>query len=222
MVLNQPILEVQDIPYGVFTHDNNSVILLIEVGDPSLALPGGTAGKIKTVRKRGPSRVRLLTFPRRYNYCGEFLKVLEDVPWVFFTCALQSRVIASPEGVGPAAEKRYPWRPVEVPDPPPGGARKTDLNEGQTQKGKESVCYARLIPRKTYVDVGHIEDLTQEKFSLQRALEASRTLAESLAAENSSLTDSYNQQRSIVNRLKSDMESLQEEIKAQLVSIYYI
>ncbi|PPD82765.1 hypothetical protein GOBAR_DD20299 [Gossypium barbadense] len=68
----------------------------------------------------------------------------------------------------------------------------------------------------------HIEDLTQEKFSLQRALEASRTLAESLAAENSSLTDSYNQQRSIVNRLKSDMESLQEEIKAQLVSIYYI
>lgn len=40
----------------------------------------------------------------------------------------------------------------------------------------------------------HIEDLTQEKFSLQRALEASRALAESLAADNSSLTDSYNQQ----------------------------
>ncbi|KAK4732677.1 hypothetical protein R3W88_025665 [Solanum pinnatisectum] len=40
----------------------------------------------------------------------------------------------------------------------------------------------------------HIEDLTQEKFSLQRALEASLTLAESLAAENSTLTDSYNQQ----------------------------
>lgn len=40
----------------------------------------------------------------------------------------------------------------------------------------------------------HIEDLTQEKFSLQRALEASRVLAESLATENSALTDSYNQQ----------------------------
>ncbi|XP_017633738.1 protein BLISTER isoform X1 [Gossypium arboreum] len=65
----------------------------------------------------------------------------------------------------------------------------------------------------------HIEDLTQEKFSLQRALEASRTLAESLAAENSSLTDSYNQQRSVVNQLKSDMESLQEEIKAQLAEL---
>lgn len=40
----------------------------------------------------------------------------------------------------------------------------------------------------------HIEDLTQEKFSLQRALDASRSLAESLASENSALTDSFNQQ----------------------------
>ncbi|KAI9194593.1 hypothetical protein LWI28_007424 [Acer negundo] len=65
----------------------------------------------------------------------------------------------------------------------------------------------------------HIEDLTQEKFSLQRSLEASRALAESLASENSSMTDSYNQQRSVVNQLKSDMENLQEEIKAQLVEL---
>ncbi|KAK8539455.1 hypothetical protein V6N13_104306 [Hibiscus sabdariffa] len=65
----------------------------------------------------------------------------------------------------------------------------------------------------------HIEDLTQEKFSLQRAVEASRTLAESLAAENSSLTDCYNQQRSVVNQLKYDMERLQEEIKAQLAEL---
>lgn len=65
----------------------------------------------------------------------------------------------------------------------------------------------------------HIEDLTQEKFSLQRALEASRALAESLAAENSSLTESYNQQGSVVNQLKSDMDTLQEEIKAQLVEL---
>ncbi|WCJ24167.1 BLISTER [Euphorbia peplus] len=65
----------------------------------------------------------------------------------------------------------------------------------------------------------HIEDLTQEKFSLQRALEASRALAESLAAENSSLTDNYNHQRSFVNQLKSDMENLQKEIKAHLVEL---
>ncbi|CAN4090992.1 unnamed protein product [Withania somnifera] len=62
----------------------------------------------------------------------------------------------------------------------------------------------------------HIEDLTQEKFSLQRALEASRTLAESLASENSALTDSYNQQGSFVGQLKAEMEKLQEEIKAHL------
>ncbi|XP_028222642.1 protein BLISTER-like isoform X2 [Glycine soja] len=63
----------------------------------------------------------------------------------------------------------------------------------------------------------HIEDLTKEKFSLRRALEASRTLAESLATENSTLTDNYNQQRSVVDQLKSDMENLQEDIKARLV-----
>ncbi|KAH0708280.1 hypothetical protein KY284_009707 [Solanum tuberosum] len=65
----------------------------------------------------------------------------------------------------------------------------------------------------------HIEDLTQEKFSSQRALEASRFLAESLAAENSALTESYNQQGSFVTQLKSDIEELQEEIKAQLVEL---
>ncbi|KAH1229193.1 hypothetical protein AAZV13_10G102700 [Glycine max] len=65
----------------------------------------------------------------------------------------------------------------------------------------------------------HIEDLTKEKFSLQRALEASRTLAESLATENSTLTDNYNQQRSVVNQLKSDMENLHEDIKARLVEL---
>ncbi|OWM84258.1 protein BLISTER isoform X2 [Punica granatum] len=65
----------------------------------------------------------------------------------------------------------------------------------------------------------HIEDLTQEKFSLQRALEASRALAESLASENSSLTDSYNQQRGAVNQLKADMEKLQEEISTQLAEL---
>ncbi|XXG79548.1 hypothetical protein AAC387_Pa09g0591 [Persea americana] len=65
----------------------------------------------------------------------------------------------------------------------------------------------------------HIEDLTQEKFSLQRALEASRVLAESLAVENSSLTDSFNQQGAVVNQLKSDMERLQEEIRNQLSAL---
>ncbi|KAJ6847099.1 uncharacterized protein M6B38_284830 [Iris pallida] len=64
----------------------------------------------------------------------------------------------------------------------------------------------------------HIEDLTQEKFSLQRALDTSQTLAQSLAAENSSLTDSYNQQGKVVSQLRSDIERLEKEIKAQLLA----
>lgn len=62
----------------------------------------------------------------------------------------------------------------------------------------------------------HIEDLTQEKFSLQRDLDASRALAESLASENSSMTDTYNQQRGLVNQLKDDMERLYQQIQAQM------
>lgn len=65
----------------------------------------------------------------------------------------------------------------------------------------------------------HIEDLTQEKFSLQRALDTSKALAESLASENSSLTESYNQQASIVTQLKAEMERLQGEIKARMVEL---
>ncbi|CAH2080648.1 unnamed protein product [Thlaspi arvense] len=79
--------------------------------------------------------------------------------------------------------------------------------------------YSRKLDEDFAALEQHIEDLTQEKFSLQRALEASRALAESLASENSSLTDSYNQQGSVVNQLKSDMEKLQEEIKGQLAEM---
>lgn len=39
-----------------------------------------------------------------------------------------------------------------------------------------------------------IEDLTKEKFSLQRTLQKSQELAENLATDNSALTDKFNQQ----------------------------
>lgn len=60
----------------------------------------------------------------------------------------------------------------------------------------QQICSMSLLSQKyLYLScLQHIEDLTQEKFSLQRSLEASQALAESLAAENSSLTDTYNQQ----------------------------
>uniref|UniRef100_A0A0E0JSM1 Uncharacterized protein n=1 Tax=Oryza punctata TaxID=4537 RepID=A0A0E0JSM1_ORYPU len=61
-----------------------------------------------------------------------------------------------------------------------------------------------------------IEDLTKEKFALQRTLEKSQELAQTLATDNSALTDKFNQQAQIISNLTSDMERLQNEIQAQL------
>ncbi|OEL16317.1 hypothetical protein BAE44_0022658 [Dichanthelium oligosanthes] len=91
-----------------------------------------------------------------------------------------------------------------------------------------------------------IEDLTKEKFSLQRTLQKSQELAETLATDNSALTDKFNQQvcanspddyqnsfklilsvklsnncaAHVISQLTSDMERLQEEIQAQLYNIH--
>ncbi|KAL2613714.1 hypothetical protein R1flu_025406 [Riccia fluitans] len=63
----------------------------------------------------------------------------------------------------------------------------------------------------------HIEDLTQEKFSLQRGLDTARALAETLAQENSALTEDYNKQGALVNEFKEEVERLKGEIRAQAV-----
>ncbi|KAF0916458.1 hypothetical protein E2562_007542 [Oryza meyeriana var. granulata] len=64
-----------------------------------------------------------------------------------------------------------------------------------------------------------IEDLTKEKFSLQRTLEKSQELAQTLATDNSALTDKFNQQAQVISNLTSDMERLQNEIQAQLLAL---
>ncbi|CAM0884280.1 unnamed protein product [Alopecurus aequalis] len=64
-----------------------------------------------------------------------------------------------------------------------------------------------------------IEDLTTEKFSLQRTLEKSQELAQNLATDNSALTDKFNQQAHVISQLTSDMERLQAEIQAQLLAL---
>ncbi|VAH83436.1 unnamed protein product [Triticum turgidum subsp. durum] len=64
-----------------------------------------------------------------------------------------------------------------------------------------------------------IEDLTTEKFSLQRTLEKSQELAQNLATDNSALTDKFNQQAHVISQLTSDMERLQDEIQAQLLAL---
>ncbi|KAL5542474.1 hypothetical protein UlMin_010184 [Ulmus minor] len=98
-----------------------------------------------------------------------------------------------------------------------GGQPKLTVNENGMERNSE--FYLPKQNEDFSALEQHIEDLTQEKFSLQRALEASRALSESLAAENSSLTESYNQQRGGVEQLKSEMEKLQEGIKALLVEL---
>ncbi|EAY76923.1 hypothetical protein OsI_04881 [Oryza sativa Indica Group] len=64
-----------------------------------------------------------------------------------------------------------------------------------------------------------IEDLTKEKFALQRTLEKSQELAQTLATDNSALTDKFNQQAQVISNLTSDMERLQNEIQAQLLAL---
>ncbi|KAJ4798447.1 Heavy meromyosin-like [Rhynchospora pubera] len=64
-----------------------------------------------------------------------------------------------------------------------------------------------------------IEDLTQEKFSLQRALETSKSIAETLTADHASITENYNQQGQVISQLKSDIEMLQHEMEAQSLAL---
>ncbi|KAF3337257.1 hypothetical protein FCM35_KLT17844 [Carex littledalei] len=64
-----------------------------------------------------------------------------------------------------------------------------------------------------------IEDLTQEKFSLQRALDTSKSIAETLAADHESITENYNQQGQVISQLKSDMEMLHHEMEAQSLAL---
>jgi hypothetical protein len=64
-----------------------------------------------------------------------------------------------------------------------------------------------------------IEDLTQEKFSLQRALDTSKSFAETLNADHASITENYNHQGQVISQLKSDMEMLQHEMEAQSLAL---
>lgn len=61
----------------------------------------------------------------------------------------------------------------------------------------------------------HIDELTQEKFALQRALDAARSLAESLSQQNSVLTEDFNSQGAIINQLQEDLEKKKEEVTSQ-------
>ncbi|EFJ13634.1 hypothetical protein SELMODRAFT_424255 [Selaginella moellendorffii] len=61
----------------------------------------------------------------------------------------------------------------------------------------------------------HIEDLTQEKFSLLRGLDKAKALVETLTQANSALTEDYNQQGAKVNELKDELARFQQEFRSQ-------
>ncbi|KAL0926748.1 hypothetical protein M5K25_002995 [Dendrobium thyrsiflorum] len=100
-------------------------------------------------------------------------------------------------------------------------ALSNDILMLETSREYQQGGHEVLVPKKDDFSAleQHIEDLTQEKFTLQRALDTSRTLADSLAAENSSLTETYNHQAKVVSELKSEIERLQEEVKDQLRAV---
>ncbi|MCO5560870.1 hypothetical protein L7F22_014490 [Adiantum nelumboides] len=77
----------------------------------------------------------------------------------------------------------------------------------ETQRHAENDDFAALEQ--------HIDDLTQEKFALQRALEAARSLADSLSQQNSALTEDFNSQAAIINQLQEGLEKKNEEVTAQ-------
>ncbi|KAK4406031.1 protein BLISTER [Sesamum angolense] len=120
--------------------------------------------------------------------------------------------------------------------PPLFGAEKTDMSKPKVfpVDGLESSGSQRSANSSVAAGdgVGLFNHVSENKYDFfpskqnddfaaleQRALEASRALAESLASENSALTESFNQQGSVVNQLKFDLEILQEEIKTQLVEL---
>jgi len=60
-----------------------------------------------------------------------------------------------------------------------------------------------------------IDELTQEKFMLQRGMESHRQLAETLATENAALSEDYNAQGSVLEGLRQDLARMQSEFEAQ-------
>ncbi|KDP33366.1 hypothetical protein JCGZ_12915 [Jatropha curcas] len=172
-------------------------------------------------RRSRPSFLDSLNVPRASS--GASFQSAEPQKESFMSNALKSNGMDSIRSSGlhesSVLTESLEQHPTKVSVPPVNGVDPMMLNVNENSLDRKHDIYSSKQNEDFAALEQHIEDLTQEKFSLQRALEASRALAESLASENSSLTDNYNQQRSVVNQLKSDMEKLQEEIQAHLMEL---
>nr|GMD85514.1 protein BLISTER-like isoform X2 [Ipomoea batatas] len=98
-----------------------------------------------------------------------------------------------------------------------GSSNSESLMNSSVVSGNGSDMFKYAVAKSMETNHDFYSQKQNEDFA---ALEqASRALAESLAAENSALTDSYNQQGGVVNQLQADMEALQGEIKANLAEL---
>lgn len=59
----------------------------------------------------------------------------------------------------------------------------------------------------------HIQDLTEEKFGLQRELAKARAMTENFVTEHYALVENFNNQGQLVNQLKQDIEGLEVRMK---------
>ncbi|KAJ8434320.1 hypothetical protein Cgig2_034199 [Carnegiea gigantea] len=143
------------------------------------------------------------TFPRRFRPSFlDSLNIGRDLPVSGRQEAYTSSAkFSSSLGASSAMQEPSTACAPEEPRPMPASTNTTSGFFGSSFAGQklfENNLESDLQRRRPDEDFAaleqHIEDLTQEKFSLQRTLEASKALSESLAAENSSLTESYNHQ----------------------------
>lgn len=60
----------------------------------------------------------------------------------------------------------------------------------------------------------HIDELTQEKFELQRGMDTQGKLTQSLAQENQILAEQFNKQGQVVEQLRKKIEQYEAELQA--------
>lgn len=128
-------------------------------------------------------------------------------------------------GHSPAGKAAAPWERMlpahtqaEAAAPDGSSASGGGLRAAQDKSGDKALRPIADTPSAVSSDFGaleqHIEDLTQEKFALQRSLDAGRALAESLAQENAHLMQEFNARGAVVAQLRDELEELRGELKA--------
>jgi hypothetical protein len=97
--------------------------------------------------------------------------------------------------------------------PPPASTKNTEEEEEQEQEPPSSVYPAATpVPREFKDLQAHIEELTEEKFTLQRCLEQQTLLADRLAEENQALTARLNEAASAVEAASIEVAARRKEV----------